>query len=165
LLYATPEAGAPLEILAFSTVALAAFQLSSAGLQGIGHPQIAMRSLILTGILKTIFNYSLTSIPLLNIRGAALGTLAAFVCGALFNIYCLQRLTGVSYETGRMLKLLLITALMGIAAKVSYGFLLAYGLGSSWSTLLAILAGVAIYGGLLLLFKEFDLDMIKKIAR
>jgi stage V sporulation protein B len=165
LLYATPEAGIPLQFLAFSTVALAAFQLSSAGLQGIGQPQIAMRSLILTGVLKTIFNYTLTSIPELNIRGAALGTLAAFACGSLFNVYCLQRLTGVRYETGRMLKLLLITVLMGITAKVSYGFLLAHRLGSNWSTVLAILAGVALYGVLLLIFKELDLDMVKKLAR
>lgn len=165
LLYATPEAGVPLEFLAFSTVALAAFQLSSAGLQGIGQPQIAMRSLILTGVLKTIFNYSLTSIPALNIRGAALGTLAAFAIGCLFNIYYLRRMTGVKYETGRMLKLVLITVVMGITAKMSYGFLVAYGLGAGYATVLAILAGVVIYGGLLLLFKEIDLDMIKKMAR
>jgi stage V sporulation protein B len=109
LLYATPEAGIPLEVLAFSTVALAAFQLSSAGLQGIGRPEIAMRNLIITGILKTIFNYSLTSIPMLNIRGAAIGTLLVLTIGSALNLYFLQRETGVGYEIGRMLKLLLMT--------------------------------------------------------
>jgi stage V sporulation protein B len=68
LLYAAPEAGVPLEPLAFSTIMLAAFQLSSAGLQGIGRPEIGMRNLVITGILKVIFNYSLTSVPCLTSR-------------------------------------------------------------------------------------------------
>ena len=165
LLYATPEAGIPLEVLAFSTIALAAFQLSSAGLQGIGRPEIAMRNLVLTGILKTIFNYSLTAVPMLNIRGAAIGTLAAFAIGSLLNIYFLKSITGVNYEIGRMLKLLLITAVMAISVKIAYGFLVAGGLVSSWSTVVAISIGVGVYGIMLLLFKEFDLDMIRKIAK
>jgi len=165
LLYATPEAGIPLEVLAFSTVALAAFQLSSAGLQGIGRPQIAMRNLVITGILKTIFNYSLTSVPMLNIRGAAIGTLAAFTIGSLLNIYSLKTITGVTYEISRMLKLLLVTILMGITVKISYSYLVAYGLVSHLSTLAAITIGVIVYGVLLLLLKEFDLDMVKKIAK
>jgi len=165
LLYATPEAGIPLEVLAFSTIALAAFQLSSAGLQGIGRPEIAMRHLIITGVLKTGFNYTLTAIPMLNIQGAALGTLAAFTIGSLMNIYSLRTHTGVQYEVGRMLKLSFITLLMGISVKVGYGALVAGGLRSSWATLLAIGIGIAVYGLLILLFKEFDLDIIKRMVR
>jgi len=165
LLYATPEAGFPLEALAFSTVALAAFQLSSAGLQGIGRPEIAMRSLVVTGICKTIFNYTLTSIPMLNIKGAALGTLMAFTIGSILNIYSLKSITGVHYETDRFLKLLIITIIMGISVKLSYSFMVAYGLVSKWSTVGAIGIGVLIYGILLLLLKEFDLDMIRKITK
>ena len=86
LLYAAPEAGIPLEPLAFSCIVLAAFQLSSAGLQGMGRPEIAMRNLIITGVLKVILNYSLTGIPFLNVKGAAIGTVVAFLIGSLLNI-------------------------------------------------------------------------------
>ncbi len=165
LLYATPEAGIPLEVLAFSTIALAAFQLSSAGLQGIGLPEIAMRHLVLTGALKTVFNYTLTAVPMLNIKGAAIGTLAAFTIGSLLNIYSLRKKTGIHYELGRVVKLVLITTLMGISVKIAYGFLVAGGLSSNWSTLLGISIGVAVYGVLLLISKEFDMDMVKKIVR
>lgn len=165
LLYATPEAGIPLEVLAFSTVALAAFQLSSAGLQGISRPEIAMRNLIITGILKTIFNFTLTSIPMLNIKGAAIGTLLAFTIGSALNLYYLQRMTGMHYEMGRLLKLLLITTAMGFAVQLAYSFLVASGLISSLSTLAAISIGVGVYGVLLLVFKEFDIDMIRKIIK
>lgn len=165
LLYATPEAGIPLEILAFSTITLAAFQLSAAGLQGIGRPEIGMRNLVITGVLKTFFNYTLTAIPMLNIRGAAIGTLAAFAIGSLLNITYLNKLTGVKYEVGRMLKLLLISTIMGISVKLCYGLLVANGLVSGWGTLVAIAVGVGIYAILLLIFKEFEIDMLKRIVK
>lgn len=165
LLYATPEAGIPLEPLAFSAVALAAFQLSSAGLQGIGRPEIAMRNLIITGVLKTIFNYSLTSVALLNIKGAAIGTVAAFAVGSALNIYFLKRLTGVRYEVARMVRLLIVTTAMGISVVQVYGLMVAGGTGSALATAVSIAAGVLVYGVLLLVIRELDLDMLKKTIR
>lgn len=165
LLYATPEAGVPLEPLAFSAVALAAFQLSSAGLQGIGRPEIAMRNLIITGVLKTIFNYSLTSVALLNIKGAAIGTVAAFAVGSALNIYFLKRLTGVRYEVARMVRLLIVTTAMGISVVQLYGFMVAAGTGSALATAVSIAVGVLVYGVLLLVIRELDLDMLKRTIR
>ncbi len=164
LLYAAPEAGIPLEILAFSTIVLAAFQLSSAGLQGIGRPEIAMRNLIVTGAFKVVFNYSLTSVPALNIQGAAIGTVMAFAIGSSLNLYFLKRYTGIHYEVGRLFKLALVTVVMGLGVKISYGIVVGMGLHSHISTLLAICIGVGIYGVLLLILKEIDMDMLKKIT-
>ncbi|CFX10425.1 Peptidoglycan biosynthesis protein, SpoVB type [Syntrophomonas zehnderi OL-4] len=163
LLYAAPEAGLPLEVLAFSTIVLAAFQLSSAGLQGIGRPEVAMRSLIITGALKVLFNFTLTSVPALNIQGAAIGTVLAFTVGSGLNLYYLKRFTKVHYETGRLLKLTLATVLMAIGVKISYALIVGSGIHSHISTLIAICIGVGIYGILLLLLKELDRDMLRKI--
>jgi stage V sporulation protein B len=124
-----------------------------------------MRNLVVTGIMKTIFNYGLTSIPMLNIKGAAIGTLLAFTIGSALNLYYLQRMTEMHYEFGRMLKLILITIAMGVSVKLSYSYLVASGLVSNLSTLAAITIGIAIYGGLLFLFKEFDMDMVRKIIK
>ncbi len=165
LLYGTPEAGNPLEVLAFSCIALAAFQLSSAGLQGIGRPEIAMRHLVITGILKVLFNYTLTAIPMLNIKGAAIGTVVAFAIGSLLNLISLKQLTKVEYEYSRLIKILIITILMGMATKLGYNFLVAADIKSHLATLLAITAGVGIYGILLVIIREFDLNMIKRMFR
>jgi stage V sporulation protein B len=165
LLYATPEAGIPLEPLAFSCIALAAFQLSSAGLQGIGRPEIAMRNLIITGILKVVFNYTLTSIPHLNIQGAAIGTVIAFIAGSFLNLLYLKKLTGIRYEIKRLIKLSVITVIMGIAVKLIFAVLVGGDINSHIATGLAIMAGVAVYGVLLILMKEFDLNMIKRMIR
>lgn len=163
LLYEAPSAGIPLEPLAFSAIVLGLFQVSSAGLQGIGRPEIAMRSLIITGILKVIFNYTLTSVPMLNIRGAAIGTVLAFFIGSILNVYFLRKLTGIEYEKGRMLKLLMITIVMGVGVKYSYGSFLVLGINSHIATIGAIVIGVLIYGILLLGLKEIDINMIKRI--
>ncbi|MEN6461487.1 MAG: polysaccharide biosynthesis C-terminal domain-containing protein, partial [Syntrophomonas sp.] len=165
LLYATPEAGIPLEALAFSTIVLAAFQLSSAGLQGISRPEIAMRNLIITGCLKVVFNYSLTSVPALNIKGAAIGTVLAFLVGSLLNIIHLKKLTGVNYEIGRLTKIALVTVVMAIMVKISYQALVSWGIISHLSTLIAICIGTVLYGILLFLIKELDINMFKKLIK
>lgn len=165
LLYGAPEAGFALEPLAFSCIALAAFQLSSAGLQGIGRPEIAMRHLIITGIFKVFFNYTLTSIPILNIRGAAIGTVIAFAIGSFLNIIMLKKLTQVEYEYTRLIKITAITILMGIATRMAYNFMVAVDIRSYLATALAIIVGVGVYGILLVLVKEFDVNMIKRILK
>lgn len=165
LLYAAPEAGLPLEPLAFSCIALAAFQLSSAGLQGIGKPEIAMRHLLITGVLKVIFNYSLTAVPMLNIRGAAIGTVLAFAVGSLLNIIYLKKITGVTYENFRLIKITLVTVAMAIAVKYSYQFLVGMDLRSHLATVIAIAVGIGIYGLLLLLTRELDITMFKRIIK
>ncbi|MDD2585715.1 MAG: oligosaccharide flippase family protein [Syntrophomonadaceae bacterium] len=164
LLYGKPEAGVPLEPLAFSCIVLAAFQLSSAGLQGIGRPEIAMRHLVVTGILKVIFNFSLTSVPMLNIKGAAIGTVLAFTIGSLLNIIALKKLTGVPYEIGRFVKIGLVTVIMALGVKFCYQALVGADINSHISTLIAITIGVGIYGVLLVLLKELDISMLKKIT-
>lgn len=163
LLYGHAEAGGPLQPLAFSAIVLAAFQISSAGLQGIGKPEIAMRHLIITGMLKVIFNYSLTSVAALNIRGAAIGTVLAFMVGSFLNIASLKKLTGIRYEIGRMIKLLAATLIMTVATQNLYFWLLNLDISSHVATLLAISVAVILYLLLLLLSKEMDLDMIKRL--
>lgn len=165
LLYKTPEAGVALEPLAFSAIMLAAFQLSSAGLQGIGRPEIAMRHLVITGVLKVVFNYTLTSVPYLNIKGAAIGTVLAFLVGSALNIIWLKKITGVSYEGLRLIKIALVTIFMGIVVKYGYQYLLSANIHSHWSTLFAIVIGTVVYGIMLFIVQELDLDIIKKMSR
>lgn len=163
LLYEAPLAGIPLEPLAFSCITLAAFQLSSAGLQGIGRPEIAMRSLLITGLLKVVFNYTLTAIPSLNIVGAALGTVAAFLIGSLINLFMLWKLTGVTYEWQRFVKIAAICTLMGVVAALIYTALAGLNLPLIFNTCTAMLAGVLVYAGLMVLAGELDRDMLLSI--
>jgi stage V sporulation protein B len=122
-----------------------------------------MRNLIITGIIKVILNYTLTSVPVLNVRGAAIGTVTAFLIGSLLNIIYLQKLTGVVYEGKRLVKIGLVTVIMTLGVKFIYQALVGADIHSHISTLLAITVGMGIYGLLLLLLKELDVDMVKRL--
>lgn len=165
LLFASPEAGIPLAYLSFSIIVLALFQVTSASLQGLGHPEIPLRHLLVTGVLKVFFNFYLTGLVYLNIKGPAIGTSLAFLVGSALNMIQLTRRTGVSFEWGRYLKLVLITIVMGIMVKISYQTLVAWGLISHLTTLVAIMIGVGVYGIALLLTRELDLALIKRLIR
>jgi stage V sporulation protein B len=162
LLYGSPDAGIPLRPLAFSAIMLGAFQISSSSLQAMGHPEIAMRNLVLTGGLKIIFNYTLTGVAVLNIQGAAIGTVMAFFFGSLLNLISLKALSHIRYETRRFGKITLISAFMALGAGLSYRALIAH-LAGNWATVLAITIGVAIYGVLMLATKELDARMLRRL--
>ncbi|MDO4540930.1 MAG: polysaccharide biosynthesis protein, partial [Syntrophomonadaceae bacterium] len=123
LLYNMESVGFTLAPLAFSAITLAAFQISSAGLQGLGRPDISMRHLIIAGGLKVFFNYTLTAVPELNIQGAAIGTVTAFFIGAVLNLISLRRLSGVRYEVPRLLKIALICVVMGLVVSFSQTYM------------------------------------------
>lgn len=163
LLFNQPEAGRCLAPLAFSAITLAAFQISSASLQGIGKPQIVMHHLIVIGICKVVFNYSLTSIPALNVQGAAIGTVAAFFVGAMLNLISLRRHTKVRYEMRHLIRISLISLVMGIAARGSYCCLVAANLSSYKAACCGILVGVIFYAGLMVSLKELDKEMLYRI--
>ena len=165
LLFASPEAGIPLAYLSFSVIVLALFQVTSASLQGLGHPEIPLRHLVVTGALKIFFNFYLTGLVYLNIKGPAIGTSLAFLVGSALNMIQLARRTGVSFEWGRYVKLALITVVMGIMVYVSYETLVAWGMHSHLTTLVAIAIGVGVYGIALLVSKELDLALIRRLLR
>lgn len=165
LLYAAPEAGIPLEPLAFSCIALAAFQLSSAGLQGMGRPEIAMKNLLITGILKVFLNYTLTGVPALNVRGAAIGTVVAFMIGSFLNMVYLRKITGISFEIGRLAKITLVTLIMTITVKYSYQFFVGLDIRSHLTTVIAITIGMGVYGILLFIVRELDINMLKRLIK
>lgn len=164
LLFATPEAGIPLEPLAFSVVMLAAFQISSAALQGMGRPDIPLRNLVITGILKVFFNFYLTG-TFLGIKGPAIGTVVAFLTGSLLNFYQLKKLTGGDLEGSRFLKLTSVAVMMAIIVKAAYQWLVGAGVYSYYATVLSIAIGGLVYTGILFLVRELDLKMIRSLLK
>ena len=165
LLFASPEAGIPLAYLSFSVIVLAIFQVTSASLQGLGHPEIPLRNLVITGLLKVFFNFYLTGLVYLNIKGPAIGTTLAFLVGSALNMIELARRTGIVFEWGRNIKLALITVVMGIMVYISYQTLVGWGMHSHLTTLVAIAIGVGVYGIALLATGEMDLALIKRLLK
>jgi len=164
LLYQNPEAGISLETLSWGVIFLALTQTTTGILQGIGQTMIPVKNIIIGAIAKIFINYYLTSIPYLNIKGAAIGTVVGFLIPAGLNFLAVIRRTGLIVDIRYMIiKPVLASTIMGIAVRFSYGELLARGLGQNKVTIAAIAVGGIVYSLVLLLIggiKRNDLEFL-----
>jgi len=73
-------------------------QISSGILQGLGAVGVPVRNLAKGALAKFIVSFSLTGMPAFGIRGAALGTVAAFAVAGLMNVSTLIRMLGFTLD-------------------------------------------------------------------
>lgn len=173
LLFQNPEAGGVLAAMSFSVVFLTLYQTTSAVLQGIGKPAEPVKALFYGAMLKVLLTVLLTAwsgLPIL--KGAALATVIGFGLAALFNMYQVSKLTGMSFRfTETLFKPLLASAVMGAVVTWAYravlGAAVAWGQnrGNAVATLAAIAAGAAMYGLVLSLVGGITEEDLKTVPR
>jgi stage V sporulation protein B len=159
------SAGQVLLFLSLATLSLSMVQTLTGILQGLGKPEIPVRNLMIGAGLKLVVTYILTGIPMLNVRGAALGTVTAYTVASILNFIALKKYTKVQFEFVQFaLKPIISTGIMGIIVYVTYR--LAFPIvGNSLSTILSIAVGGAIYGLMLLItgtMVEEDFELLPK---
>ncbi len=179
LLFNNSEAGPVLAILSLSVIFLTLYQTTSGILQGLGRTMDPVVSLFYGAAVKTVLTWTLTALPQLHIRGAALATVVGFGVAAIINVYKVQILTGTALRyLETVAKPLLASVGMAFLVVFAYNktsnILLLYDISAvnAVATLSAIIAGAAFY--LLFLFllgaiHREDLDAVpligSKIAR
>jgi len=168
LIYNAPGAGPAVMISAVSIVLLGLHQVSTAILQGLGHPTIPMVNMVVAAVAKVLLNWNLTSIPWLGIMGAAWATAADMGVAALINLFFIYKFIGYKLEVGQLLKTVAASAVMAAA---TYGFyvqsLALLGL-PVFSTLAAVAVGCGVYIAVMLVIgglREDDLERIPMIGR
>ncbi|TYP50868.1 putative polysaccharide biosynthesis protein [Thermosediminibacter litoriperuensis] len=151
LLYKNPQAGIPLSILSWGIIFLALQQTTTGLLQGVGKTAIPVRNLAVGAVFKVFINYTLTAVPGINIKGAALGTVVGYLVSSLLNFVSAMKWTGMALDLNRMIvKPSLATAVMGGAVYYCYEAMRAAGAGNSAATLASVGLGAFIYPLLLL---------------
>lgn len=146
------EVEVPLRALAFGTVFLALQQISSGILQGLGAVGVPVRNLAKGAVAKLIVSFVLTGMPSYGIRGAALGTVAAFAVAGLLNVGALVRMLGFSIDVENgVAKPAAAVVIMALAARGAYGAIYRAVGSNALSSLAAIGAGAVVYGLTLLL--------------
>ncbi|MEW6228188.1 MAG: polysaccharide biosynthesis protein [Bacillota bacterium] len=146
------EVEVPLRALAFGTVFLALQQISSGILQGLGAVGVPVRNLAKGAAAKLIVSFVLTGMPSYGIRGAALGTVAAFAVAGLLNVGALVRMLGFSIDVKNgVAKPAVAVVIMALAARGAYGAVYRAAGSNTLSSLVAIGAGAVVYGVTLLL--------------
>ncbi len=139
------NAASCLAILAWGIVFLATIQILTGVLQGVGKQIIPVRNLLAGAAVKIVLTYVLTGIPSINVRGAAAGTVAAYLTAAVLNIAAVKKYTGVAFDLQMTLvKPLLSAGVMSLSVVVVHRTVSAFA-GSSLATLLSVAVGVAVY--------------------
>lgn len=152
-----------LMIMAISVVFLAIDQTSTGILQAIGKQTRPVVNLFIGCIGKIVITFILVGIKSVNIKGAAVGTIFAFVVSLLLNNVEIKKHTGtkINYDI-TYVRPLIASLIMGVCAYGTHRLLVSL-IGNSLSTLLAICVGAVVYVALIFVFKAITLDELENI--
>lgn len=146
--------GMVLRYLSTAVIFLTLVQTMTGILQGMGKERIPVVNLVIGALVKLVVSYTLTSIPAVNIRGAAIGTVAGYAVSAALNLNAIIR-----YQKSNMrifqivMKPAIATGAMVAAAHFSYRLLFEVIGRNSAATLLSVAFAALVYGVVLILIK------------
>lgn len=156
LLYPSQKASAIhaapcLQLLGLGFLALAVVQVSTGALQGIGRQMVPVRNLLAGVLVKFIVTWTLTAVPAVNIKGAALGNAAAYLIAAVLDVRALRRAAGLRFQVAdTFIKPVICSVVMGLAAAVSYSLIYRWLGHNSIACLASVVIAVLVYGVMIL---------------
>lgn len=157
--------GEILRYLSFGVIFLTLVQALTAILQGLDKPMIPVINLFIGAIAKIVLSYSLTGLPFINIKGAAISTVVAYAIAASLDIIALIVIFKFKFKYKEIfVKPLFSSICMAVIVSVSFNFLQGV-VGDKVSTLLSILVGGISYVVLLLItgtITNEDIELISK---
>ena len=153
LIYNAPGAGPAVLVSSFSIVLLGLHQVSTAVLQGLGHPKIPMINMILAAAVKVALNWILTAIPWLGIMGAAWATAADMGVAAVINLYFIGRYIGYRMELLQLFKTMAAAAFMAGAVYLFYSFVMSTLAVNAVATFGSVFVGIIVYVAALILVR------------
>ena len=142
LIYNAPGAAGAIQTMSIGILFLGLHQISTGVLQGLGKTTIPVINMIIACIVKVGISWSLTSLPVLGVKGAALATVADFAVAAIINMVFIYKLTGYKMSPGSIIRPCLAASVMGAGIFAVLSFAGSWG---AWSILLAMLIAVPTY--------------------
>ena len=179
LLYPAQRASAvsaapSLFILSFGVIFLATVQTLTSVLQGIGKQLISVRNLAVGALAKVVLTYYLTAIPSVNIRGAAVGTVCAYIVASTLNLLAVTKYTGTRFDLRLtiikpLISGLVMSAFVFATHRVVYivlgNIMDSINKANALATLLAILVGVLVYFVMLLKTRTITSEELKLLPK
>jgi stage V sporulation protein B len=144
-------AAAPfLFILGFGIIFLSTVQTLTGVLQGIGRQMIPVCNLCIGAVAKIAVTWTLIAIPAVNVKGAAIGTVTAYILAAVLNLAAVRRHTGTRFDIGlTYIKPALAALVMGAAVYAVYTALHLLIGGNAIPTVIAIAVGAVAYAAMI----------------
>lgn len=137
-------------------------QTTTSIMQGIGHYIRPIINLFIGCIIKVILTFVLVPMPEINIYGAVIASISAYLVATLLNLISLKgklKLRLRVYQN--FVKPSLAAVFMIIGVLFSYIFVFNKTGSNTSSCLIAIFLGIIIYGILILILRIFSIDEIK----
>lgn len=147
LIYNAPGVADAIQTMSVGILLLGLHQISTGILQGLGRTSIPVINMILAAAVKVFLSWTLTAIPTLGIKGAAMATVVDFGLAAVLNMIFIYKYTGFALSFSGVFKPAVSAAAMGAAV---YGVITLAVSWGAWAILAAIAVAVPVYGGVLL---------------
>ena len=155
-----------LKYLSISIPFIIITQTTTSILQGTGNYIKPVINLFIGCIVKVILTSALVSLPELNIYGAVIASIGAYVTASLLNLMTLRiwlKITMNFYEI--LIKPCFAATIMMIFVLLSYNSIYINIGSNGLSCLISIFLGMIVYIILIIVFKVFEVDEIKKRLR
>ena len=169
LLYPAQKASAvaavpTLMVMAISVIFLAITQTSVGVLQSIGKQMVPVGHLAIGCVGKVIVTYILVGIHDVNIKGAAFGTMLAYVVALVLNNRSVREYTGVKINYNMTyVRPCIAAAIMGVCAFAAHKLLMGLLHSNSIATLLAIVIGAGVYVILIFTVKAITMEEVERM--
>ena len=155
-----------LQILALSVITLSMMRVFSSALQGIGKMILPVINLFIGSIVKITVSYVLVGIPALNINGAAIGSVSAYLVAGILNYYAVKKYAGTKINLAKtFVGPMVSTLIMGAATIAAYKLCYMICARNSLSTLLAMIVAVAVYFVSVFVTKTMDREDVLKLPK
>lgn len=151
-----------LKYLSISIPFIIITQTTTSIMQGIGHYIRPIVNLFIGCIVKVILTFILVPIPNINIYGAVIASISAYIVSTFLNLISLRmklKLRINIYKT--FIKPLMAAIIMIVGVLFSYNFIFNKTGSNTYSCLIGIFMGIIIYGILILILRIFSIDEIK----
>lgn len=166
--------GQLLAIMSLGVVFLSLIQSFTSVLQGMGRAHVPVLNLFIGAGVKVVLTFTLTGVSWLNVKGAAISTVSAYVVAALLDYIAVKRLANVKFDPQLVvIRPLITSALMGLCAWATYQILalimgmtgLSPFLQNAIATLMGVLVGVAVYAVALFRMKAITVEELESMPR
>lgn len=159
-----PLGGFYIEISAYAVVFIALAQTLGGALQGMGKVAVPAIALFTGAVIKYILNYWLVGIPKINVMGAAYSTIICYFITFLISFIVLNRMIKLDLDYVKcFVKPLVASIIMKFVVEYTYSLTYPVVNSNAVATLIAICAGIFIYGVLVILLRMFSKEELSKL--
>ena len=116
-----------LRVMTIGVILLAISQTTTGALQSIDRQMNPVKNLAIGACAKVVITYLLVGVAAINVKGAAIGTNAAYLIALFLNMRSVKKSTGVKFDIVlTYVKPMAASLIMGICVYASYILLLGY---------------------------------------